>query len=156
LARQVQGLSEREGQDLRKDPKVIRLMANLMAQGAVMLEQTCPICGLPLFRLKNGDVVCPVHGKVYLVSSDEEAREVEIDETLRQVEYMAAVKIREYLRQGEVDQVSDLLNVMEAAERVMRLRMERAEKVRAQRAPLPQAEAKKGGEVKEEEKEEQE
>jgi len=149
-------LSESEGQDLRKDPKVIRLMANLMAQGAVMLEQTCPICGLPLFRLKNGDVVCPVHGKVYLVSSDEEAREVEVDETLRQVEYMAAVKIREYLRQGEVDQVSDLLNVMEAAERVMRLRMERAEKVRAQRAPLPQAEAEKGGEVKEEEKEEQE
>jgi len=149
-------LSESEGQDLRKDPKVIRLMANLMAQGAVMLEQTCPICGLPLFRLKNGDVVCPVHGKVYLVSSDEEAREVEIDETLRQVEYMAAVKIREYLRQGEVDQVSDLLNVMEAAERVMRLRMERAEKARAQRALLPQAEAKKGGEVKEEEKEEQE
>ncbi len=149
-------MSEREGQDLRKDPKVIRLMANLMAQGAVMLEQTCPICGLPLFRLKNGDVVCPVHGKVYLVSSDEEAREVEIDETLRQVEYMAAVKIREYLRQGEVDQVSDLLNVMEAAERVMRLRMERAEKARAQRALLPQAEAKKGGEVKEEEKEEQE
>jgi Uncharacterized Zn-finger containing protein len=131
-------------------------MANLMAQGAVMLEQTCPICGLPLFRLKNGDVVCPVHGKVYLVSSDEEAREVEIDETLRQVEYMAAVKIREYLRQGEVDQVSDLLNVMEAAERVMRLRMERAEKVRPRRAPLPQAEAKKGEEVKEEEKEEQE
>jgi len=149
-------LSESEGQDLRKDPKVIRLMANLMAQGAVMLEQTCPICGLPLFRLKNGDVVCPVHGKVYLVSSDEEAREVEVDETLRQVEYMAAVKIREYLRQGEVDQVSDLLNVMEAAERVMRLRMERAEKARAQRALLPQAEAKKGGEVKEEEKEEQE
>jgi len=149
-------LSESEGQDLRKDPKVIRLMANLMAQGAVMLEQTCPICGLPLFRLKNGDVVCPVHGKVYLVSSDEEAREVEVDETLRQVEYMAAVKIREYLRQGEVDQVSDLLNVMEAAERVMRLRMERAEKVRAQRGPLPQAEAKKGEEVKEEEKEEQE
>jgi hypothetical protein len=28
----VQGLSESEGQDLRKDPKVIRLMANLMAQ----------------------------------------------------------------------------------------------------------------------------
>ncbi len=149
-------MSENEGQDLRKDPKVIRLMANLMAQGAVMLEQTCPICGLPLFRLKNGDVVCPVHGKVYLVSSDEEAREVEIDETLRQVEYMAATKIREYLRQGEVDQVSDLINVMEAAERVMRLRMERAEKARAQRAPLPQAEAKKGEEVKEEEKEEQE
>ena len=149
-------MSEREGQDLRKDPKVIRLMANLMAQGAVMLEQTCPICGLPLFRLKNGDVVCPVHGKVYLVSSDEEAREVEIDETLRQVEYIAATKIREYLRQGEVDQVSDLLNVMEAAERVMRLRMERAEKARAQRAPLPQAGAKKGEEVKEEEKEEQE
>ncbi|MGC9071204.1 MAG: Sjogren's syndrome/scleroderma autoantigen 1 family protein [Acidilobus sp.] len=119
-------MSSKEGPDLRKDPKVIKLMANLMAQGAVMLEQTCPICGLPLFRLKNGDVVCPVHGKVYIVSSDEEAREVEIDETLRQVEYVAAIKIREYLRAGEIDQVGDLLGVMEAAERVMRLRLDRA------------------------------
>ncbi|MGC9210526.1 MAG: Sjogren's syndrome/scleroderma autoantigen 1 family protein [Acidilobus sp.] len=118
-------------------------MANLMAQGAVMLEQTCPICGLPLFRLRNGDVVCPVHGKVYIVASDEEAREVEIDETLKQVEYVAATKIREYLRSGEIDQVADLLGIMEAAERVMRLRIERS---RAAQPPQPQQAQPKGGE----------
>ncbi len=131
-----------EGGDLRRDPKVIRIMANLMAQGAVMLEQTCPICGLPLFRMKNGDVVCPVHGKVYIVSSDQEAREVEIDETLRQVEYMAAVKVREYLKSGEIDQVGDLLGIMEAAERVMRLRMERARASQPQQPAQPRKEEK--------------
>lgn len=138
-------MSSEPGGDLRRDPKVIKIMANLMAQGAVMLEQTCPICGLPLFRLRSGDVVCPVHGKVYIVSSDQEAREVEIDETLRQVEYAAAVKIRELLRSDEIDQVGDLLSIIEAVERVMRLR---AERLRGAQQPQPQQakpEAKKEG-----------
>ncbi len=129
--------------DLRRDPKVIKLMANLMAQGAVMLEQTCPICGLPLFRLRSGDVVCPVHGKVYIVSSDQEAREVEIDETLRQVEYAAAVKIKEHLRSDEIDQVGDLLGIIESVERVMKLRIER---LRAAQAPQPQPQQAKAEE----------
>jgi len=37
-----------------------------------MLPYSCPICGSPLFRLKNGDVVCPIHGKVAIVSDETE------------------------------------------------------------------------------------
>ena len=118
---------ERAEYDPRRDPKVIKIMAQLMAQGAAMLEQTCPICGLPLFRLKSGDVVCPLHGKVYLVSSEEEAREVEIDDAIARVEYAAAVRAREEAAKVDmdVDQVSELLSIIEAAERIRRLRMER-------------------------------
>lgn len=131
---------ERAEYDPRRDPKVIKIMAQLMAQGAAMLEQTCPICGLPLFRLKSGDVVCPLHGKVYLVSSEEEAREVEIDDAIARVEYAAAVRAREEAAKGDmdVDQVSELLGIIEAAERIRRLRMER---LRAQQAPAPAAPA---------------
>ncbi|AMD30176.1 Sjogren's syndrome/scleroderma autoantigen 1 family protein [Acidilobus sp. 7A] len=123
--------------DVRKDPKVIKIMTQLMAQGAVMLEQTCPICGLPLFRLKNGDVVCPLHGKVYIVNSDEEAREVEIDETLRRLEYFASVRLRELMDKGDVSEAGDLLSIMEQAERVMRLRLERLSPKPQQPQPRP-------------------
>jgi len=37
---------------------VVRKMANLMMQGAVMLDKTCPLDGLPLFRLRTGEIVC--------------------------------------------------------------------------------------------------
>ncbi|HEU97496.1 MAG TPA: hypothetical protein ENO36_01385, partial [Fervidicoccus fontis] len=37
-----------------------------------MLPHSCPICGSPLFKLKNGDIVCPIHGKVAIVSDESE------------------------------------------------------------------------------------
>lgn len=138
--------------DVRKDPKVIKIMTQLMAQGAVMLEQTCPICGLPLFRLKNGDVVCPLHGKVYIVNSDEEAREVEIDETLRRLEYFASVRLRELMDKGDVSEAGDLLSIMEQAERVMRLRLERLSPKPQQPQPRPaQQQARRASEEEGEE-----
>jgi len=33
-------------------------MAKLLSAGAAMLSETCPKCGTPLFRLKDGNVVC--------------------------------------------------------------------------------------------------
>jgi len=138
--------------DVRKDPKVIKIMTQLMAQGAVMLEQTCPICGLPLFRLKSGDVVCPLHGKVYIVNSDEEAREVEIDETLRRLEYFASVRLRELMDKGDVSEAGDLLSIMEQAERVMRLRLERLSPKPQQPQPTPaQQQARRASEEEGEE-----
>ncbi|MFP3172547.1 MAG: Sjogren's syndrome/scleroderma autoantigen 1 family protein [Acidilobus sp.] len=138
--------------DVRKDPKVIKIMTQLMAQGAVMLEQTCPICGLPLFRLKSGDVVCPLHGKVYIVNSDEEAREVEIDETLRRLEYFASVRLRELMDKGDVSEAGDLLSIMEQAERVMRLRLERLSPKPQQPQPRPaQQQARRASEEEGEE-----
>lgn len=139
--------------DARKDPKVIKIMTQLMAQGGVMLEQTCPICGLPLFRLKSGDVVCPLHGKVYIVSSDEEAREVEIDETIKRLEYFASVKLRELMDKGDIGEAGDLLGIMEQAERVLRLRLERLSSSSRQAQPPPPPPRQRGKEAEEEEEE---
>ncbi|ADL19027.1 hypothetical protein ASAC_0620 [Acidilobus saccharovorans 345-15] len=140
--------------DARKDPKVIKIMTQLMAQGGVMLEQTCPICGLPLFRLKSGDVVCPLHGKVYIVSSDEEAREVEIDETIKRLEYFASLKLRELMDKGDIGEAGDLLGIMEQAERVLRLRLERLSSTSRQAQPQPPQPPRQRGKEEEEEEEE--
>lgn len=37
--------------------EVVKKMSDLMRSGAVMLEHTCPLCGLPLFRIKSGEVL---------------------------------------------------------------------------------------------------
>lgn len=53
----------------------VKKSAELLRQGATMLSLTCPKCNSPLFRLKNGDIVCPIHGKVIVVSSESEVVE---------------------------------------------------------------------------------
>jgi UPF0148 protein len=110
----------------RPGPDAMKRMVQLLQQGAVMLAETCPICGLPLFRLKSGEVVCPVHGRVVIVSSDEEEREVHIEEAVKLAEYRAALRVQEALERGEAEEVLRWLNVIEAAERIRGLRSQRA------------------------------
>ncbi|GAB6148162.1 Sjogren's syndrome/scleroderma autoantigen 1 family protein [Stetteria hydrogenophila] len=102
--------------------EAVKRMAALLQQGAAMLAETCPICGLPLFRLRSGEVVCPIHGRVVIVSSDEEAREVEIDAVVAGVEYEAASRIRDLLGSGSPREIREWLEVIEAAERIRGLR----------------------------------
>ncbi|MCE4623257.1 MAG: hypothetical protein F7B11_00720 [Caldisphaeraceae archaeon] len=112
--------------DLRDDPEVVKKMALLLSQGASMLEQTCPVCGLPLFKTKKGEIICAVHGRVYLVASEEEAKEVEIDEALKGVEYYVSTKLREKMLKDETDEVEDLLRIIDLIERIRTLRENRS------------------------------
>ncbi len=111
-----------QGGDPAKDPRVVKKMAQLMMQGAVMLAETCPIDGLPLFRLRSGEVVCPVHGRVMLVSSEGEAREAEVDAIIESIVYTAAGRAKSGLEKGEPDEVMKWLQVLETAERIRSLR----------------------------------
>ncbi|MCX8196651.1 MAG: hypothetical protein N3F67_06245 [Acidilobaceae archaeon] len=101
-----------------KDPEVVKKMSRLMAEGAVMLAETCPLCGLPLFRLRSGEVVCAVHGRVYIVSSEAEAEEVEIDYRLRSIQREAVRRAQEAVEGGDPHEALSWLSVAEAAERM--------------------------------------
>ncbi len=68
-------------------------MTELLRAGATMLAETCPSCGSPLFRLKSGEIQCPLHGKIYLVSTEEEASTATLMAVLNRVEELAASKI---------------------------------------------------------------
>jgi len=111
-----------QGRDPRRDPEVVKKMAQLMMQGAVMLQETCPLDGLPLFRLRTGEVVCPVHGRIVMVSSEEEAREVEVDSVVRSIEHYAALRARESMERGDPQAILDWLKVIESVERIRSLR----------------------------------
>ena len=107
--------------------EAMKRMVALLQEGAVMLAETCPLCGLPLFRRRSGETVCPVHGRVVIVSSDEEAREVELDSVIKMVEYEAASRIRGLLSGGSPEEIREWLEVIEAAERIRSLRERRSE-----------------------------
>jgi len=126
-----------------KDPEVVRRMTRLLAEGAVMLAETCPVDGLPLFKLKNGDIICPVHGKVWIVSSEAEAEEVEIDYIVRRVELHAARRAYQLLNAEDPSELIQWLNVIEVAERIRSLRDSRARSPAAGAQEKPRVETEK-------------
>ncbi len=67
----------------------IRKMTELLRAGATMLAETCPICNAPLFRLPSGEVLCPIHGRVFIAKSEEEVAEASVISTLSELEKTA-------------------------------------------------------------------
>jgi Uncharacterized Zn-finger containing protein len=105
----------------------VKIMAELLKSGAVMLAETCPVegCNLPLFKLKSGEIVCPVHGKVHVVKTDEEAREVYsrtyMSYVLDRLESLALKTIESLSNTPDADP-TDLIKWLEVVERIQRLR----------------------------------
>ena len=117
--------------------RIVKKMAELMKAGAVMLSETCPVkgCNLPLFRLKSGEIVCPVHGKIVVVGSEEEAVEVTKKYGLASV----LDKLEDYVIRtidsmiGEASDPSLMIEWLEVVERIERIKKMIKEKTRGQR-----------------------
>jgi UPF0148 protein len=115
------------GYDMSAEKDPVKTMAELLKAGAVMLAETCPVegCALPLFKLKTGEVVCPVHGRVHIVRTEEEAREVYArvysSMVLEKLEMLTLKTIEELSRSRDVDP-TDLIKWLEVLERVQRLK----------------------------------
>lgn len=108
-----------------RDP--VKVMAELLKSGAVMLADTCPVegCNLPLFKLKSGEIICPRHGKVHVVKTEEEAREVYsrvyLTQVLEQLEMITLRNIASLSSISDVDP-TDLIKWLEVLERIQRLK----------------------------------
>ncbi len=106
-------------------------MSELLRAGAVMLSESCPICSLPLFKLRSGEVICPTHGRVQIVKSDDEVLSITTTASLDGLERVAVNainKLRMELEGGN-SELGDL-NVIRALdawlnvlERVRRLKI---------------------------------
>jgi UPF0148 protein len=104
----------------------IKKGAELLTQGAAMLSESCPICNSPLFKLKNGDVVCPVHGKIYLVKTDEEEKKVKKDiilsstedELINNLNYMLK-KLKDNPEDSDI--MMQIIRYLDAIERLRRI-----------------------------------
>jgi UPF0148 protein len=66
----------------------LKEMAELLRKGAIMLSETCPKCGTPLFKLDGGTIICPMcQQTIKIVSSDIDEQDItqqqSLEDTLR-------------------------------------------------------------------------
>ena len=124
-----------------RDPAVVKKMADLLRSGAAMLAERCPLCGLPLFKLKSGEVVCPVHGRVYIVRDETEYVQVTVQGVLEQLEKVVAERLGgmvSRLSSGspvsgeELSTIVKWLEVLERVERILAV-LRRSREARAER-----------------------
>jgi UPF0148 protein len=65
-----------------KDSKTIKMMADLLRQGATLTEHSCPACSSPLFKLRSGDLWCASCQKRVIIVREREAEPEATDPTL--------------------------------------------------------------------------
>ena len=90
----------------------IKKMANLLREGATMLPETCPDDKVPIFRLKTGEMICPVcNRRVIIVKSTEEEKKAERDQaksaTASDLENTIMVKIADLKEKMEKSEDPD-------------------------------------------------
>ncbi|OYT40645.1 MAG: hypothetical protein B6U89_01390 [Desulfurococcales archaeon ex4484_58] len=105
----------------------IKKMAELLKSGATMLAETCPVenCNLPLFKLKSGEIICPVHGKVYMVKTEEEVKEIEEEITIRNILDKLEHRVLEIINSYTEETLSspdELIGWLEVLERLMKIK----------------------------------
>lgn len=106
---------------------VIKKAAELMRSGATMLAESCPLCGSPLFRLPSREVVCPLHGRVMLVKTEEEVAEANIITVLTELEKSITAVLSKHvdrIKRGEAgfEESRDVIAWLEAIERIERIK----------------------------------
>ncbi|MEL9929786.1 MAG: Sjogren's syndrome/scleroderma autoantigen 1 family protein [Sulfolobales archaeon] len=112
--------------------EAVRKMAELLRSGATMLAETCPICGSPLFRLKSGEIICPTHGRVYIVSKDEEISRISTESVLNKLESLASKHIdslmRELSEDNELEVLESISRWLDILLKIRAIRRESSEK----------------------------
>jgi len=106
--------------------ELVKRMSELLKAGAAMLAETCPSCGSPLFRLRGGEVICPLHGKVFLVRSDEEVSTASVISVLSKIEDLASVKMMELVKRLSTNNdpldLESLLKWLEIVQRIQEIK----------------------------------
>ncbi|NPA05508.1 MAG: hypothetical protein GXO09_05395 [Crenarchaeota archaeon] len=106
---------------------VVRKIADLLRAGAALLPEHCPICKSPLLRLRSGEVVCPIHGRVFIVRDEAEYARAELQGVLEELERGIVRRLHGYAqlinKGGEVDRetLHDIILWLEAVERIERI-----------------------------------
>ncbi len=109
----------RTGKVLSED--IAKKSALLLKEGAIMLPETCPICGSPLFKLKDGRIVCPIHGEIRKLKKKMEGKEEKLEEVIEDVIDALKDKLKliipkiEAGRKAEAEEIYTWLKALETA-----------------------------------------
>jgi UPF0148 protein len=85
-----------EGFGVSKESNNIRMMADLLRQGATLTEYSCPACSSPLFKLRSGELWCVSCQKRVIIVKEGEPQPEATDPTFfPSLEATILAKIRE-------------------------------------------------------------
>ena len=110
--------------------ELVKRMSELLKSGASMLSELCPVCRVPLFRLRGGRVVCPKCGRsVFLVRDEVDEARVLVDVTVLDLQRSICERLRvvssRLLSASSVEEERALgelaVTYLEALERIRRL-----------------------------------
>jgi UPF0148 protein len=116
--------------DEKSREAVTKRMAELLKAGNTMLAESCPDCKVPLFKMKDGKIICPSCNRIaiYVKHGEEESisRFQTIDRLLSVVvsklnELEPAI-INEYDEIKLKSKIDLMISLIEAYERLMKLR----------------------------------
>ena len=114
--------------------EVLKRMADMLKQGATMLDLQCPVCSSPLFRLRSGEIWCiNCQKRVVIVREGERLLTAASDILLGSLEETLLEKLRELdqILKNEKDPtklaelgsvLSNLLDNLEKVRRISRRR----------------------------------
>ncbi len=81
---------------MSEDSENIKVMADLLRQGATLTQYACPACSSPIFKLKNGDLWCSkCQKRVIVVKEGEPEPEVNKKPVLSNLEATLLKKIED-------------------------------------------------------------
>ena len=86
----------------KADDTHIKRMADLLRQGATLTDLSCPACGSPLFRLKDGSLWCGKdEKKVIIVKEGEEPPKTTSNKAMMTLEATLLAKVQDI--QGKIE-----------------------------------------------------
>src|SRR4030042_661792 len=91
----------------KADDTHIKRMADLLRQGATLTDLSCPACGSPLFRLKDGSLWCGKdEKKVVIVKEGEESPKITSNRAMETLEAALLAKVQDI--QGKIEQAENV------------------------------------------------
>ena len=113
---------------MSKKTENIKIMADLLRQGATLTKHACPACSTPIFKLKNGDLWCTNCQKrvIILKEGEPEPKESEAP-AFSSLESTILGKIQEIEKQLAEESDAEKLNALGATLSTL---LENLEKIR--------------------------
>ena len=91
----------------KADDTHIKRMADLLRQGATLTDLSCPACGSPLFRLKDGSLWCGKdEKKVVIMKEGEEPPKPTGNKAMETLEATLLAKIQDI--QGKIERTENV------------------------------------------------
>jgi len=108
----------------------VKKMAEALKAGATMLNEACPVCSSPLFKMPSDEIYClKCNRKVILVKTEEEALKVSKPATLNLLEETILGKLQQLQQKIRFEENPEILqtylnltlNYLEALEKIRKI-----------------------------------